>query len=209
MKRTLVLMVTGLLVFAGVSGAGVVKKPKPGKTTICHRTASAKRPYVKITVSAGALKGHKRHAADIIPAPAGGCPTQPISPTQGGTELKATLTGANEVPGPGDADGSGTASIRLMAGLGRLCFVLNVSNIMLPATGAHIHLGAAGVAGPIVVGLKPPTGANSTSTTGTSSGCVNVSRTLVAAILATPSNYYVNVHTTDYPAGAIRGQLAP
>jgi CHRD domain-containing protein len=42
---------------------------------------------------------------------------------------------------------------------------------------------------------------------GKASGCVNVARTLVRAILANPGNYYVNVHTTDFPNGAVRGTL--
>ncbi len=77
------------------------------KVTICHRTASATKPYVKITVSTrAALRGHQRHPGDIMPAPASGCPTVALTPTTGGTVLAATLTGANEVPGPGDPDGS-------------------------------------------------------------------------------------------------------
>ncbi|WKZ37435.1 MAG: hypothetical protein QY332_05760 [Anaerolineales bacterium] len=46
-----------------------------GKVTICHATGSAKNPYVQITVSVNGLNGHDRHNGDIIPAPAGGCPT--------------------------------------------------------------------------------------------------------------------------------------
>ena len=46
-----------------------------GKITICHATSSAKNPYNEITVSVNGLNGHDKHAGDIIPAPAGGCPT--------------------------------------------------------------------------------------------------------------------------------------
>jgi hypothetical protein len=48
-----------------------------GKTTICHATGSETNPYVEITVSNSALAAHVRHqdGRDIIPAPAGGCPT--------------------------------------------------------------------------------------------------------------------------------------
>ena len=46
------------------------------KVTLCHATGSASNPYVEITVSAaGAENGHGKHAGDIIPAPAEGCPT--------------------------------------------------------------------------------------------------------------------------------------
>jgi hypothetical protein len=49
--------------------------PSNGTVTICHATGSAKNPYVKITVSVNGLNGHDKHKGDIIPAPAGGCPT--------------------------------------------------------------------------------------------------------------------------------------
>jgi len=196
----LVAILMGFLVFATVAGAEVATESKSKKTTICHRTVSAKNPYVRIKVSEQQLRGHQRHAADIIPAPAR-CPARAITPTRGGVLLQATLAGASEVPGPGDTDGTGTASFRTLAGLGQICYLLNVSKITLPATAAHIHQGASGVAGPPVVGLKPP------AATASSRGCVAVPRTLVLAILASPSGYYANVHTTDFPDGAIRGQL--
>ena len=47
------------------------------KVTICHKTGSAKNPYVEITVANDALNdGHSTHEGDIIPAPEGGCPTE-------------------------------------------------------------------------------------------------------------------------------------
>ena len=117
-----------------------------------------------------------------------------------GRSLSTTLTGAAEVPGPGDPDGAGTATLTVNPGLGQICYELTVSGIA-PATAAHIHLGAVGVAGPVVVPLEPPTD-------GTSSGCAEVSRELALAILTSPSDYYVNVHNAEFPAGAVRGQLA-
>ena len=45
------------------------------KVTICHATSSKKNPYNEITVSVNGLNGHDKHEGDIIPAPAGGCPT--------------------------------------------------------------------------------------------------------------------------------------
>jgi hypothetical protein len=128
----------------------------------------------------------------------------PVNADPGGRSLSATLLGANEIPGPGDPDGTGTALITLNQGQGTVCFELSVENITLPATGAHIHVGTATEAGAIVVGLTPP-GAD-----GTSSGCVeNVDRALIKAIRQDPAAYYVNVHTLpDFGAGAVRGQLS-
>jgi hypothetical protein len=121
----------------------------------------------------------------------------------GGRPFTTALTGAAEVPGPGDPDGSGTALLRLNPGLEQVCFELSVSDITLPTTGAHIHVGTATEAGPVVVGLIPP------DASGTSSGCVSADADLIKAILQNPENYYVNVHTVPlYAAGAVRGQLS-
>jgi hypothetical protein len=121
---------------------------------------------------------------------------------QSGRPFHVTLTGAEEVPGPGDPDGAGEAVITLNPGLQQVCYQIIVSNITLPATGAHIHVAPAGDSGPVVVALAPP-GAD-----GTSSGCVTADRDLIMQILINPTGYYVNVHTLPlYAAGAVRGQL--
>jgi len=85
-----------------------------------------------------------------------------------------------------------------------VCFEITVSDITLPATGAHIHVGTVTEAGPIVVPLTPP------DASGFSSGCVeDVSRELIKNIIQNPEAYYVNVHTLPgFAAGAVRGQLS-
>lgn len=117
--------------------------------------------------------------------------------------LTANLTGAAEVPGPGDPDGSGHATITINYGQGTLCWEIKVSGITLPATAAHIHDAPAGVPGPVFVGLSAP------GSKGAASGCASVDRTKLKAIIDNPAAYYVNVHNADHPGGALRGQLTP
>ena len=124
----------------------------------------------------------------------------------GGRPFSTELTGEAEVtaegvPNQGDLDGIGSASITLNPGSGQVCVELTAEDITLPAAAAHIHVGAATTTGPVVVGLAPP------DADGTSSGCVSADRDLIMAIIQSPENYYVNVHTSDFPAGALRGQL--
>jgi hypothetical protein len=122
----------------------------------------------------------------------------------GGRPLTAFMIGPNEVPGPGDPDGSGVAQVWLNQGQGSVCWFISVENITLPATAAHIHPGAAGSAGSPVVDLGAP-GAD-----GTSSGCTeDVDPALIKDIRQNPQNYYVNVHTLPgFGPGAVRGQLS-
>ena len=117
----------------------------------------------------------------------------------GGKPLTATLTGAAEVPGPGDADGTGLATITLNHGQGQVCYELKVSNIGTP-TAAHIHTGAADKAGPVLLALATPT-------SGTSKDCATLDKEKIADITKNPANYYVNVHNAEFPDGAVRGQL--
>jgi hypothetical protein len=126
----------------------------------------------------------------------------------GGRLFTTTLSGAEEVDpvtgalGAGDPDGSGLATLTVNPGQKEVCYELSVEDIMLPAIGAHIHLGDAGTNGPVVVPLIPP------DASGVSSGCAEVSGELALAIILDPEGYYVNVHTSDFPNGAIRGQLS-
>ena len=124
----------------------------------------------------------------------------PALAQNGGRKLQASLTGAAEVPGPGDADGVGEATVTVNPGQREVCYTLAVSKIDL-ATAAHIHVGGAKVAGAVVVTLATPI-------EGKSKGCVTVTRDLALEILKSPANYYVNVHNAAFPAGAVRGQLA-
>ena len=199
LKRHAAVLLMGIVAVAAVVQSAPAAKPT--KTSICHRTSSAKNPYVKISVTKSVLKGHVAHPGDIIPAPAVGCPTGLLTAKKGGKKLNATLTGAAEVPGPGDSDGAGTAMLRLRLGQGQICHSLMVSNITLPAAAAHIHRGVAGVDGPVVVTLTTP------DADGAVEGCVAAPRALVKEILQNPAGFYVNVHTSDFAAGAVRGQL--
>jgi hypothetical protein len=125
------------------------------------------------------------------------------------TVLQATLTGPAEVPGPGDADATGFARIRINVKKQSVCFLIVVKDVALPATAAHIHAGAAGVAGDVVVTLGAPTEVG-TSGFGLATGCVrDQDRALLKAIRTSPGDYYVNVHNGDFPGGALRGQLEP
>ena len=129
------------------------------------------------------------------------------APAGAAVTLETRLLGANEVPGPGDGDGEGGARVRINVQEGRICYGISVRRIDLPAIGAHIHRGRAGVAGPVVVALNNPTRVDTTGI-GLSFGCERrLPKALLRRIRANPQRFYVNIHTSAYPDGAVRGQL--
>jgi hypothetical protein len=117
----------------------------------------------------------------------------------------SVLTGAKEVDpagqrGTGDRNGRGSFSATLD---GReLCYGIQVKNIDDPVA-AHIHRGGGNVAGPVVQALEHP----ETGDPGSSSACVRLSASLRRQLSSNPRGFYVNVHTADFPNGAVRGQL--
>lgn len=126
---------------------------------------------------------------------------------------KAHLSGAEEVP-PQDTNARGNALFTRSADGTTLSYKLIVANIV-NVTAAHIHLGAAGVNGPVVVTLYSgsPNGRESgilAEGTITAADLVGPLAgqplsTLIAAIEA--GDTYVNVHTVARPGGEIRGQV--
>jgi len=110
--------------------------------------------------------------------------------------LTASMNGASEVP-RGDRDGRGTARVTTDRSRGLVCYRISLSRVGT-VTAGHIHRGAAGKAGPIVVSFfaKP---------TRRPSGCVTgVSRSLIRDVERNPRRFYVNVHNPRHPAGAVR-----
>ena len=108
-----------------------------------------------------------------------------------------TLVGNNEVPA-GSPDGIGAASITISGTT--ISYAIYVKGIGTP-TGAHIHQAVAGEPGPVVVPFT------TLFSGGTNVGTLTAPQDVVDGILANPANYYINVHTADYPGGALRGQL--
>ena len=128
-----------------------------------------------------------------------------VGAAEAGRPFATTLTGAAEVPGPGDPDASGSAAIVLNQGLGTVCFDVSWENVDGTVFASHIHEALAGVAGPVVVTLFTGAFGGTDAVSGCTTG---VDRDLIKAIRQDPSAYYVNVHSTpDFPAGAVRGQL--
>jgi hypothetical protein len=123
----------------------------------------------------------------------------PASAEITGRPFTVNLTGSAEVnaasvPNQGDLDGSGTATLSINPGTGEVCWTIETEGIAT-ITGAHIHFAPSTTTGAIVVPLDGNT------------GCTTVTRELALEIITDPTSYYVNVHSAEYLAGALRGQL--
>lgn len=108
----------------------------------------------------------------------------------------ASLSGANEVP-PSGSSASGLATFTVDTETNEVCVDAFVTGLSGPVEGDHIHQGAAGVNGPVVVDFS-----------GSLDTCVTASAEIVSAMVATPSAFYFNIHTDEFSSGEVRGQLA-
>ena len=121
--------------------------------------------------------------------------------------LAAQLNGRNEVPvagkpAVGDKDGSATGIVRVQGN--RVTFAFSWKNITAPTLG-HIHQGAAGKNGDVKVPLFTTP---MPDTADAAAGAVTVSDPAIADQLrSNPAGFYLNLHSKEFPGGAVRGQL--
>ena len=142
-------------------------------------------------------------------------PTTAVKPT-----FTASLSPANEVPAIGNAENTGTGNVTVTFDTtttggnitaATATFVANLSGFPAgtPINAAHIHPGAAGVNGGVIVSLALTAG-EVVLTNGSGSftrGPITVDPALAQTIMNNPAGYYFNVHSTINPGGVARGQL--
>lgn len=114
------------------------------------------------------------------------------------TSFDIALSGAD---GSGDPDGAGQGTVTIDSETNQISWEFAYSNIAEP-TAMHIHEGAAGQSGGVVVPFTVDKDSN-----GNLVGLTNAAAEVVQAILASPAGYYVNIHNSEHRGGAIRGQL--
>ena len=107
-----------------------------------------------------------------------------------------TLSGAGEVPAV-TTSASGTAAVTINPDRS---VVVKVNVTGMTATASHIHEGAAGTNGPVIVPFTK-TGDNAFA----SSDGAKLTESQYASYKA--GNLYVNVHSAAHPGGEIRAQI--
>ena len=133
-----------------------------------------------------------------------------LTPASAATGVfRLTLTGDQEATPTcsppdvcGDPDAVGAAILIVNPVRDTVCYLARWSGIDGTVVAAHIHLAPEGVPGAVVV----PLFAGTFDGTDMTRGCVSANG-LADDILADPSSYYINIHSTVYQPGAIRAQL--
>lgn len=160
---------------------------------------------------------------------AAGCgsktPTTP-SPSSNQVKFTAALLPSNEVPAVTDAEGSGRGTATITLNLTKDAsgaitaatadFTLDVNSFPAgtPITAAHIHPGAAGANGSVLLSMGLGSGeivlVNGSQTGITKTGQTNGGTFTPANaqdIINNPQNYYFNIHSVAHAGGVARGQL--
>lgn len=134
----------------------------------------------------------------------------------------ASLSGANERPTPVTTPATGSATFTLSADGNTLTWNVTVTGLN-NVTGAHIHVGGAQIAGPVILGLFAGPTANNPAISGSTTratfpSALGISWDALISLMRS-GDTYVNVHTDngtapantgpgDFPGGEIRGQIA-
>ena len=114
----------------------------------------------------------------------------------------ATLLGANESP-VADLTAVGFAEVIADTTTNTISWAILAPDLQ-NVSASHIHRGGPTTAsGTVVIPFNQP------FTNGLSSGSATITPALMSELVGNPGNFYVNVHNTQFPGGAIRGQLMP
>jgi len=140
----------------------------------------------------------------------------PVAASAQVVTLKAQLHGGNENPAV-VSGAHGNATVVIDRGAGTIQYTVNVYNLPTGVVASHIHVGSAGVNGPVILDFRITAGvSNDFSYSGTLTAAdlranaqfgINSFEDAIFAIASGVS--YVNVHTQANAGGEIRGQLCP
>lgn len=142
----------------------------------------------------------------------------PTASAQGKVRLTASLNGGEETPAPGLNTGAfGTAVVEVDASNAEVTVDLRVWNLPTGTTAGHIHAGARGTPGPVIMDFTLPAGVTGDFALNLRLGQsafrarpeIGINTLADALQTIAAGNGYVNVHSTQYPGGEVRGQLIP
>ena len=135
----------------------------------------------------------------------------PGGPSGAPMVFSAILSPANEVPAVSNAESSGRGAMQVSIAGNTATFYIQLTGFPGNTTmvGAHIHPGAAGVNGPVLLGTPVSAAAPVALTNGTLEyeASVPITDAVLQQILANPAGFYFNVHSPLNPGGFARGQL--
>ncbi|MFJ2008622.1 CHRD domain-containing protein [Streptomyces chartreusis] len=183
------------------------------KRTLAVAATAVAAGFLSVTTGSPAMAHQGPHSHDHGAGGQGGTKAADTSaftrsPNGRAVSFAAELSGANEVPvkdGPAvnDPDGKAIALVKVKGD--RVTFALQWKGFV-PSLG-HIHQGAKGKNGDVKV---PLFGSAMPDTVHSAAGQVAITDAKLATSLRTdPSDFYVNLHSTEFPGGAVRGQLKP
>ncbi|HLM60020.1 MAG TPA: CHRD domain-containing protein [Pyrinomonadaceae bacterium] len=125
------------------------------------------------------------------------------SAAQAQQQFTAALNTIQEVPPPANSLGRGSCLVTLNTAETQITVTCSYSNLSSGLTAGHIHNAPPGVNAGVLI---PFTGIPTGSTSGTfTTGPFNLTPAQVAEMRA--KRLYVNLHTTNFPNGEIRGQV--